>query len=686
MAAYDPEITVEFAFGSGPLETITAGGEAMWELEANTDLWQLEANTDLWLTEASGAGSGWTDVSAYVQSVRTRRGRASEFEQFTAGSATVVLKDTTRMFDPLNTAGPYYGELLPNVPVRITATYSSTDYRRFYGFVDGWDVNLDRSNRVAFVSVQATDGFKILAQKRLPDPLQTEIDTINPIARWRIGTQVGSSLPDDIGERVLVSPPPPTAATGTGSTVGPGGWVAVDGLNAQSTGAVEFGAYTAAAFVSKVSAYAPLLASDTIFTGTAWTFSMWLRCTGGPGGTAGVVRHSFLYVDAYDGAQQIIVLRVDEYGIAEFFVNAGGTTLSAQSTVNICDNNPHHIVGVRDGTTINLYIDGALAATDTDGGATDSFATFGSGSIFHLGLGDESAISVYPAWQMDDFFVAQSTLSAASVANLYDAYANLYGGTVLTGERVGDVLTLAGWPVALRDIDGGETFVGPSDIAGDVTLAYLQLVAASEPGRFFMGQDGNAVYHDGLTISANTAAAATFTDDGTDNKYLAGSLRFTIDDHNIFNEAQVTREGGAMQTATDATSVTAYGPRTWSASGLPVASDGVALNLAERKVVRYKDPQTRADSWTVNPQRVPSTWGTILGLEIGDHVELEVRPVGTGTRATVQLDLEQIVETITPDKYELTFFGSPRDPNIGAYLEWGGADGAVTGWGVGKWR
>jgi hypothetical protein len=321
-------------------------------------------------------------------------------------------------------------------------------------------------------------------------------------------------------------------------------------------------------------------------------------------------------------------------------------------------------------------------STETDA-AVGAATTFDPMYFGYIVPNNES----YPSWDIDDLmFFPGDALDATEVGDLYELQDNYYGGTVLTGERMGDVLTLIDWPAGLRDIDGGETFVGPSDIAGDGALAYLQLVTASEDGRFFIGQDGNVVFHDGLTISAATAAAATFTDDGTDNKYLAGSLRFTIDDRSIYNEAQVTRDGGVMQTATDASSVTAYGPRTWSVSGLPVASDGIALNLAERKVARYKDPQTRADSWTVNPQRVPATWGTILGLEIGDHVELEVRPVNTGTRATVQLDLEQIVETITPDKYEVTFYGSPRDPNIGAYLEWGGSDGSVTGWGVGKWR
>jgi len=42
----------------------------------------------------------WTDVSSYVVSVDTNRGRSSELDSFQAGSCSVVLDNRTRLFDP----------------------------------------------------------------------------------------------------------------------------------------------------------------------------------------------------------------------------------------------------------------------------------------------------------------------------------------------------------------------------------------------------------------------------------------------------------------------------------------------------------------------------------------------------------------------------------------------------------
>jgi hypothetical protein len=628
-APYAPTIQVEAAFGYGPLE----------------------------------ASPAWTDITAYVQSITSRRGRGSEFEQFTAGSMTVTLKDTARVFDPLNTAGAYYGSLVPNVPLRFSATYGGTEYPRAYGFVDGWDINLDPSNNVAYVTVAATDGFKILAQKKLPDAYLDLLDTLDPI--WfRCGALNGLSFTDTTSTHNIL-----TAVADV---------TIVDGLALRSDGAVRFPAYvppTLGAAVREASIGAQF--PTEVFAGTA--YSVALRFKSGPMVATGNSRFLFTangagtcYVDAAIQADGLLVARIGE----------GGDSLTATTPTRVDDGLDHHVVVVRTGTTMNLYLDGVLVGTDTDA-AVGAATTFDPMYFGYIVPNNEN----YPSWDLDDLmFFPGDALDATEVGDLDELQDDYYGGTVPTGERIGDILDLVGWPAGLRDIDVGEVLVGPTDIAGDGALAYLQLVAASEQGRLFIGQDGYVVYQDGLAIAADSATAATFTDDGTDSKYLAGSLRFTIDDRNIYNDAQVTRDGGVMQTASDATSIAAYGPRTWSVSSLPLSSDGSARDLAERKVARYKDPQVRAESWTVNPQVSPTTWGTILGLEIGDHVELEVRPVNTGTRETIQLDLEQITETITPAKYELTLFGSPRDPNIGSYFEWGGADGSVTGWGAGVWR
>lgn len=70
----------------------------------------------------------WTDISDYVLGIPTaKHGRDSELGAFQAGAMTVRLDNTDRRFDPSYAAGPYYGDLLPNVPVRANLVQRADD-------------------------------------------------------------------------------------------------------------------------------------------------------------------------------------------------------------------------------------------------------------------------------------------------------------------------------------------------------------------------------------------------------------------------------------------------------------------------------------------------------------------------------------------------------------------------------
>ena len=56
---------------------------------------------------------------------------------------------------------------------------------------------------------------------------------------------------------------------------------------------------------------------------------------------------------------------------AKFLIFRGGSAFSITGTSTINDGNWHHIVGVNDGTNLKIYVDGALEATNTSGGAMD---------------------------------------------------------------------------------------------------------------------------------------------------------------------------------------------------------------------------------------------------------------------------------------------------------------------------
>lgn len=104
----------------------------------------------------------WVDVTADLKSVSVRRGRQRELDTFDAGTATFVLDNQARKYDPTYTAGAYYGYLLPMRKVRLSALVGATTYYLFTGYVTGW-APVWESAFTADCRVDAVDGFDIAA-------------------------------------------------------------------------------------------------------------------------------------------------------------------------------------------------------------------------------------------------------------------------------------------------------------------------------------------------------------------------------------------------------------------------------------------------------------------------------------------------------------------------------------------
>jgi len=120
-----------------------------------------------WST-AWNAAASYTDESAFVRSWSLRRGRSSQFDQFTAGTLTVELENSSRRFDPLYSAGALFGNLKPRKLCRLSATYNAVTYRLFTGYLDGIGQEGEMSNTLGTATLTASDGFKILARAKLP--------------------------------------------------------------------------------------------------------------------------------------------------------------------------------------------------------------------------------------------------------------------------------------------------------------------------------------------------------------------------------------------------------------------------------------------------------------------------------------------------------------------------------------
>ena len=133
------------------------------------------------------------DVTQYVKSVQTTRGRSRQLDNYNAGTASIVFDNSGRQFDPLNESSPYYPGIKPRGYVRIT----SAGFPVFYGLVNDWNIDYSISNNdVAIAS--CSEPFSVLANQLL--------SAFTPSAQLsgaRINTVLGRDEVDFIGGRVI---------------------------------------------------------------------------------------------------------------------------------------------------------------------------------------------------------------------------------------------------------------------------------------------------------------------------------------------------------------------------------------------------------------------------------------------------------------------------------------------------
>ena len=87
-------------------------------------------------TEFTLGGTLFYDVTDYVISINTDRGKTRELDRYDSGNLEVIFDNTTRVFDPLYASSPYYGQIIPHREIRVRSNGSAV----FYGVVDDWNL------------------------------------------------------------------------------------------------------------------------------------------------------------------------------------------------------------------------------------------------------------------------------------------------------------------------------------------------------------------------------------------------------------------------------------------------------------------------------------------------------------------------------------------------------------------
>ena len=213
-----------------------------------------------------------------------------------------------------------------------------------------------------------------------------------------------------------------------------------------------------------------------------------------------------------------------------------------------------------------------------------------------------------------------------------------------SGTVVASVLDAAGWSPADRDIDAGQSTLAAGSATRDAALSLLQDIDQAENGRLFVSAGGSVTFQDRHAAfkPPYNASMGTIGDSLAELPYL--DIRLSYDDSQIWNEVNVSRQGGSVQTASGTASGTAYYTRTLERTGLPIVSDAEALSCANWLLSRYKDPYLRVTSVTLSGQMTDSLWAHALGRDIGDRVTVVKRTPAGGT-----INQDCIIEAIEHD-------------------------------------
>ena len=225
----------------------------------------------------------------------------------------------------------------------------------------------------------------------------------------------------------------------------------------------------------------------------------------------------------------------------------------------------------------------------------------------------------------------------------------------LAGARVDAILNLpdVNWDPTLRSIEPGVLNMGTQEIAlGSNVLNYLQQVARTEDGLLYMSKDGKVTFKERLrpfnipeVVDFNQGSGIPF-----------GSLQVNYGTELLYNEITISRVDGGTAVATDPTSQSAYGIRSFQASDFLFANDNdlaaEALNLAER----YSEPEYRFEALEVAVHSLtPAEQTTVTKLELGSVARIQFTPNNIGDPIVQYGEIIRIEHRVTPDQHFTTF-------------------------------
>ena len=239
-------------------------------------------------------------------------------------------------------------------------------------------------------------------------------------------------------------------------------------------------------------------------------------------------------------------------------------------------------------------------------------------------------------------------------------------GVQLSGSRINALLDAIDWPASMRDIDAGLTTMQADPGTARTALNAMQVVETSEYGALYVDASGSFVFQDrALTASSVSGTPIEFNDDGTDIAY--NNAVWILNDVLVYNQANVTRSGGSVQTATNQPSIDKYFLHSYNQQNLLMQTDAVALDYAQAYVASRAETTVRCDAITLDLYTANYNTGIIaaLSLDFFDPITITTNQPGAST-LTKTLQIFGVSMSISPNLFKVTF--TTLEPIIEAFI------------------
>lgn len=571
----------------------------------------------------------WTDVTSYVRSMETSRGVPDDWTLQADGSATVVLSNRERTFDPFNTSGPYYGKLLPRRQIRIRATSGGTTYDVFRGFIAGWPPEWTDAGYDSTVTLSCFDALQLLGSSSMPaDWAMPYIQSLNPRHYWEMDDPVrlytSNFYLNDRGNT-------PSSVEVNTNEVYQGGQISL-GLPSLSIG-TEFSGISQWGFSNSPNR-APNVASS--FTITMWAV----------GTRTDLISPSFSG-SAFGGQFGLginMVTTGNGYGQASAFFDNGSNTREYTSTIEYNTSEPHHFAFTYDAATNTgvLYVDG-FNVTGTI--STNSGNTPPALESFLMWNGNFQQVCAFT-----------SVLTQAQIQEIVRLGEGQYPET--TTARVSRIIGHTPYSMSLVST--------PASPASDVlsltsdaptAVAELTKVSDSEYAPLFVNKAGTLTLYSQSQIRSQTRSIVSQADYGYAGIPIGTDVQLQYDGDSMRNIANVEMSYGGVYIDENTTSVTTYGEAEQFVT-TQVATYADAFQIGD--IVTGWGGQVYPKISPVSVVLSPSgSWGSTLGLELFDRISIAVAPKEYNIISYYYL-VSRISHSVTPERWTTTLEGSAR--------------------------